>query len=65
MPKPNDLKVLEENIKNSFSKLKEDIEFIKNKLKSNENDHDLIKKEINDLFNQIKGFFIRINQFKG
>lgn len=64
MPKYNDFKVLEENIKNSFSKLKEDIEFIKNKLKSNENDHVLIKKEMNDLFNQIKGFSLKLDNLK-
>jgi hypothetical protein len=64
MPKFNNLKILEDNIKNSFFKLKEDIEFIKNKLKNSENDNDLIKKEINDLSNQIKGFSLKLDNLK-
>ncbi|MFH0805792.1 MAG: hypothetical protein V1901_02865 [Patescibacteria group bacterium] len=64
MPKINDLKVLEENIKNSFSKLKEDIDFIKIKLKNDENETYLIKEVIKDLSNQIKGFSLELTNLK-
>lgn len=64
MPQSNDVKVLEENIKNSFSKLKEDIDFIKNRLKSDENTLDSIKKNVEDLSSQIKGFSLDLTNLK-
>jgi len=64
MPNSNDLKILEKNIKNSFSKLKEDIEFIKDKTKSNEISLNLIKKDIEDISSKIKVFSLELNHLK-
>jgi regulator of replication initiation timing len=64
MPKSNDLKILEENIKNSFSKLKKDIDFVKIKLKNDENEIHLIKEVIKDISNQIKGFSLELSNLK-
>ncbi|MCX6711733.1 MAG: hypothetical protein NT139_01695 [Candidatus Woesearchaeota archaeon] len=64
MPNSNDLKILEKNIKNSFSKLKEDIEFIKDKTKSNEISLNLIKKDIEDISSKIKVFSLELDHLK-